>query len=102
MTQYKGLNVKLSNSQLNKVKSAIRVETEIVLRLTSNMIGNSNDETNFPHELLLTNTQIANVHDIKLSKTQISKMMQSGEFLVKFLVVLLKTGLALKKMWPNH
>ena len=98
MTQYKGLNVKLSNSQLNKVKSAIRVETKIVLRLTSNMIGNSNDETNFPHELLLTNTQIANVHDIKLSKTQISKMMQSGEFLVKFLVVLLKTGLALKKM----
>ena len=52
MTQYNSLNVKLSNSQLNKLKSAIKNETEVVLRLSSNMIGNN--ETNFPHELLLT------------------------------------------------
>ena len=58
MTQYNSLNVKLSNSQLNKLKSAIKNETEVVLRLSSNMIGNSNDETNFPHELLLTNRQV--------------------------------------------
>ena len=51
MTQYSSLNVKLSNSQLDKLKSAIKNETEVVLRLSSNMIGNN--ESNFPHELLL-------------------------------------------------
>ena len=55
MAQYNSLNVKLSNSQLNKLKSAIKIKTEVVLRLSSNMIGSSNDENNFPHELLLTN-----------------------------------------------
>ena len=55
MTQYNSLNVKLSNSQLNKLKSAIKNETEIVLRLSLNMIGDN--ETNFPHALLLTNRQ---------------------------------------------
>ena len=61
MTQCNGLNVKLSNSQLNKLKFAIKNETEVVLRLSSNMIGNSDDETNFPHELLLSNRQVANL-----------------------------------------
>ena len=56
MTQYSSLNVKLSNSQLDKLKSAIKNETEVVLRLLSNMIGNN--ENNFPHELLLTNLQV--------------------------------------------
>ena len=46
MTQYNSLNVKLSNSQLNKLKSAIKNETDVVLRLSSNMIGDSDDETN--------------------------------------------------------
>ena len=50
MTQCNSLNVKLSNSQLNQFKSAIKKENEVVLRLSSNMIGN--DETNFPHKLL--------------------------------------------------
>ena len=77
MTQYNSLNVKLSNSQLNKLKSAIKNESEVVLRLSSNMIDNSNDKINFPHELLLTNRQVANLRkafanylstDIKLSK----------------------------------
>ena len=54
MTQYNSLNVKLSNSQLNKLKSAIKNETGVVLRLSSNIIGDSNDESNFPHKLLLT------------------------------------------------
>ena len=57
MTQYKDLNVKLSNSQLNKLKSAINNETEVVLRVSSNMIGD--DEINFLHILLLTNRQAA-------------------------------------------
>ena len=56
--------IKLSNSQLNKLKSAIKNETEVVLRLSSNMIGNSDDKTNFPHELLLTNRQVANLRKI--------------------------------------
>ena len=59
MTQYNSLNVKLSNSQLNKLKSSIKNETDVVLRISSTMVGNSNDNTNFPHELLLTNRQVA-------------------------------------------
>ena len=90
MTQYNSLNVKLSNSQLSKIKSSIKNETDVVLRISSNMVGNSNDNTNFPHELLLTNRQVANIRkafakntstDIKLSKTQLSKMIQSAGFL---------------------
>ena len=104
MTQYNSLNVKLSNSQLNKFKSAIKNETEVVLRLSSNMIGDN--ETNFPHKLLLTNRQVSNLRkafanhlsaDIKLSKTQLSKIIQSGGFLVRLLGPLLKTGLPLIK-----
>ena len=100
------MNVKLSNSQLNKLKSAIKNETDVVLRLSSNMIGNSDDETNFPHKLLLTNRQVANLRnaftnhastDIKLTKTQLSKMMQLGGFLGRLLGPLLKTGLPLMK-----
>ena len=88
MTQYNSLNVKLSNSQLNKLKSSIKNETNVVLRLSSNMIGNSNDETNFAHKLLVTNRQVANFRrasanhtstDIKLSKAQLTKM-QKGRF----------------------
>ena len=55
------LNVKLSNSQLNKLKSSIKNGTEVDSRLSSSMIGNSNDKTNFPHELILTNRQVANL-----------------------------------------
>ena len=59
--QCNSLNVKLSNSRLNKLKSAINNESEVVLRLSSNLIGNSDDETNFPHKLLLTNRQVSNL-----------------------------------------
>ena len=106
MAQYNSLNVKLSNSQLKKLKSAIKNETEVVLRLSSNMIGNSDDKINFPHELLLTNRQVANLRrafsnylstDVKLSKAQLSKMILSGEFLGRLLGPLLKTGLPLMK-----
>ena len=94
MTQCNSLNVKLSNSQLNKLKSSIKNETDVVLRISSNMVGNSNDNINFPNELLLTNRQVA---DIKLSKTQLSKMIQPGGFLGKLLGPLLKTELPLIK-----
>ena len=104
MTQYNSLNVKLSNSQLNKFKSAIQNENEVVLRLSSNMIGDN--EINFSHKLLLTNRQVLNLRkafashlstDIKLWKNQLSKMIQSGGFLVRLLGLLLKTGLPLTK-----
>ena len=81
MAQYNSLNVKLSNSQLDKLKLAIENKTEVVLRLSSNMVGD--EQTHFPHKILLTNRQVANLRkafanylstDIKLSKTQISKM----------------------------
>ena len=55
MAQCNSLNVKLSNTQLNKLKSAIKNKSELVLKLSSNMIGNSDDETNLPHKLLLAN-----------------------------------------------
>ena len=58
MTQYKILIVKLSNSQFNKLKSAIKNGTEVTLKISSNVIGDSNDEKNFPHKFLLTNTQV--------------------------------------------
>ena len=70
------------------------------------MISNSDNETNFPHKLLLTNRQVSNLPkafgnnlatDIKLSKTQLSKMIRSWGFLGRLLGHLLKTGLPLIK-----
>ena len=100
------LNVKLSISQLNKLNFAVKNKTEVLLRLSSNMVGNLGDENSFLHKLLLINRQVANVHkvfanksstNIKLSKTQLFKMIQSGEFLSRLLVPLLKIGLPLMK-----
>ena len=85
MTQYSTLNVKLSNSQLNKLKSGIKHGTEVTLKFSSNIVGDSNDENNLPHKLSLTNTQVSKTRkafannssaNIKLLKTQIHKMGQ--------------------------
>ena len=104
MTQYNSLNVKLSNSQLNKLKSGIKNGTDVVLRLSSNMIGNYDDEINCPHKLLLTNRQVTTIRkafanhpstDIKLLKTQLSNMIQLGGFLGRLLGPLQRTGLPL-------
>ena len=101
MTQYNSFNVKLSNSQVNKFKSSLKNETDVVLRLSSNTIGYSKDKANFPHELLLTDRQVSSIRkafannsliNIKLSTTQLSKMTQSGGFLGRLLGALLKTG----------
>ena len=100
MTQYNSLNAKLSNSQRNKLKSSIKKWS----RSSFKMIIKYDCwyETNFLHKLLLTNRQVANLckafanylsTDIKLSKTQLSKMIQSGEFLGRLLGPLRKTGL---------
>ena len=100
MTQYNRVNVKLSTSQLNKLKSAIKNENDVATRLSLNMIGDSNDKGNFPHELLLTSRQVSSIckafanslsADIKFSKAQLSKMIQPGRFLGKLLGSLLET-----------
>ena len=90
MNQYHMLNVKLSNSQHNKLKSGIKNGTEVTLNLSSNLIGNSNDETNFAHHLLLADIHISKIckafangssANIKFSKTKLSKIVQFGGFL---------------------
>ena len=79
MTQYNTLNVKLSNLQLNKLKLGIKNGTEVTLKISSNIVGDSNDENKFPHKLLLTNTQVSKLckafangssANIKLSNAQ--------------------------------
>ena len=59
MTKYNTLNVKLSNSQLSKLKSGTKIGTEVTLNLSSNVIGDSNDDTNFSQKLLLTDKQVS-------------------------------------------
>ena len=96
MTQYNTLNVKLSNYKLNKLKSGKKDNTEVTLKISSNIAGDSNNENNFMHKLLLkflkafANCSPAN---IKLSKIQMHKIGQSGGFLGRLLGPLLKVGL---------
>ena len=93
MTQYNTLNVKLSNSQLNKLEFAIKNGTEVTLNLSSNLIGNANDETKFPLKLLLSDTRVSKTRktfannlsaNIKFSKTQLSKTLQLGGYKCNF------------------
>ena len=102
MTQYNTLQVKFSNSQLNKLKSRIKNGTEVTLKISSNVVGDSNEANNFPHNLLLTTTQVSKLckaftngspANIKLSKIQLHKIGQSEGFLGRILRLLLKTGL---------
>ena len=94
MTKCNTLNVKLFNSQLNKLKSGIKNGTEVTLNLSSNVVGGSNDENSFPCKLILTNTQFLKIlkafandssANIKLSKTQFSKIRHLGGFTISFL-----------------
>ena len=106
MTRYNTLNLKSSNSQLNKLKSEIKNGPDVTLKLSSNVVGDSNDENNFLHKLLLTNAKVLRLckaftndssPNIKLSKTQLHKIRQSGGFSRRLLVPLLETGLPLMK-----
>ena len=88
MTKYNTFNVKLPNS--GHLKSGLKNGTKVTL-VSSNVIGNSyDDETNFPHKLLLTDAYISRLckafgngssANIKLSKTQLSKVFQLGGFI---------------------
>ena len=83
---------------------ATEIATEVTLKLSSNIIGDSNDEINFPHKLLLTDRQVSKLRKAfvnnsstneKLSKTQLFKIVQSGKFIGKLLGLLLKSGIPL-------
>ena len=87
MAQYNDINVKVSNSKLNKLRYGIKNGTEVTLKLSSNVVGSSNDENNFPQKLLLTNTQVLKLRklfannssvNMTLSKTQLNKIGQSA------------------------
>ena len=111
MTQYNTLNVELSNSQLNKLKSTIKNGTEVTLNISSNLIGSSNDETNVPRKLLLTNTQVSKIRkafangssaNIEFSKTQLSKIVQSGGLIgLNYLIAPIKGLLSVPKIINN-
>ena len=100
MTQYNTLNVKLSNSQFHKLKLGVKNGTDVTLKISSNAVGDSNDENNFPHKLLLTNPQVLKLRNaftnnssanIKLLKlTQLHKIGQSGGYLARLLEPSLK------------
>ena len=101
MVEYSKVNVRLSNAQLKKLKDAVKDNTGTTLRINLKMF-NGND---LPHELLLTTRQKTKLRnafnnmstDLKLSKAQISKIIQSGRFLGKLIGPLLKTVLPLIK-----
>ena len=102
MVEHNTINAKLSDSQLNKLKSPVKNKQGTTLRMSARMFNGNN----LPHELLLTTWQTTKLRnaiknnmapDIKLSKAQISKIIHSGGFLGKLLGPLLKTGLPLLK-----
>ena len=89
MTHYNTVNLKLSNTQLSKLKSKTKTGTDVTLNLSSNAVGESDDETHFPHKLFLTNTEASKIREafangssanIKFWKIQLFKMMQFGRF----------------------
>ena len=104
MAQYDGINIKLSS--LNFIKPAIKNATEVNLKLSSNMIADSNDETNFLHKLLLTSRKVSKLRkyfvnylstNIKSSKTELSITVQYEELLGRLLELLMIACLPLMK-----
>ena len=102
MVEYNKVIVKLPDTQLKKLKTAVKNKTGTTIRMNLKMLA----ENDLPHELLLTTRQKTKLRnafnnnmstDLKLSKTQISKIIQSGRFLGRLLGPLLKTGLPLIK-----
>ena len=102
MVEYSKVNVKLSDVQLKKLKTALKDKTGTTLRMRLKMFA----ENKLPQELPLTTRQKKKQRnafnnnmstDLKLSKAQFSKITQSGGFLGRLLGLLLKTGLPLIK-----
>ena len=102
MVEYSKVNIELSDTQLKKLKTAVKNKTRTTLKINLKMF-NGND---LPHELLSTTRQKTKLRivfnnnmstNLKLSRAQISKINQSGRFLGRLLALLLKTGLPFKK-----
>ena len=102
MVEYTKVNVKLSNTQIKKLKDAVKNNTGTTLRISLKIFNGNN----LPHELLLTTRQRTKIRnafnnntptDITISKAQINKIVQSGEFLGRLPGPLLKAGLPLTK-----
>ena len=83
---YNTLHGRLSNEELNKLKSWIKYGTQVTIDLSRNVIGDSNDEDNFPHKLFLSNIQVskiskasanASTDNINFEKPQLSKMIKA-------------------------
>ena len=104
MTQYNILNLKWSTLQLNWLKSGMKSGTKVTLKISSKVVGDSNHETNFSQKFSLTNTQVSKLRkvfangsstSIKLLKTQLDRIEQSGKFLGRSFEPLIKAGLPL-------
>ena len=102
MVEYSKVNVKLSDAQLKKLKTAVKDKTKTTMKISFKMF----DGNDLPHEILLTRRQKTKSRnalnnnmstDLKLSRAQISKIIQPGGFLGRLLGPLLKTGLSLAK-----
>ena len=79
----------MPSPQLNKLKSGIKNDTEVTLKISSNVVGDSNDENNFLDKLLLTTTHVSKLckafangssANIKLSKTQLHEIEHQEDF----------------------
>ena len=83
VTQYRSANLKLSNSKIHKLKSAAKNESGITLRLSSNMIGNKNNEASYWQQVSELYKAFENnlSVNIKLSKTLLFKIIYSGRLL---------------------
>ena len=104
MTQYNTLNVKLPNTQFNRLKPGTKNDTEVTLKLSSNVVGDPNDEKKFTHKLFLTNTHVSKLCivfvnnssvNIKLLEILSYKIGQAGCISSRLLGTLLKSGLLL-------
>ena len=111
MTKYKTYNRKLSNLELIELKPEMKNGTELTLKLSLNVDGDSNDKNSSSHKLLLINTQLSRFPEafvngssanIKLPKPQLHKLGKSGRFPGRMLQQLLKTGLPFLKKYLNH
>ena len=106
MTRYDTFNVKLSNSQLNKLKPGIKTGTQVMLNLSSNAVCECNNKTKFSYQLLLTNTQVfkyllAFENDSSANKffSKNQQMVHLGVFLGKLLAPLLKNSVFFNRKW---
>ena len=74
MTEYNSLNVKVSNSKLNKLKSGIKNDTRVTIKLSLDVVGDSNIDTNFTQKLVLPNLQVSRLCKIFQMIHQLSKI----------------------------